>query len=104
MRYIPTPYHTKLWQERTPLAQYINNEVSGNRMGRWTRPIHDFIMPYIRGAGQRVTGKVVIPEEVQARRDLNTLADVIQHQVSPSLPNKDSYAGAPISTGFQLVD
>jgi hypothetical protein len=27
MRYLPTPGHTKFWQERTPLAQYINNEV-----------------------------------------------------------------------------
>jgi integrase len=28
MRYLPTPGHTKFWQERTPLAQYINNQVS----------------------------------------------------------------------------
>jgi hypothetical protein len=25
MRYIPTPGHTKAWQERTPLAQYLSN-------------------------------------------------------------------------------
>ena len=75
MRYLPTPAHTKFWQERTPLAQYINNEVVGTRMRRWQRPIHDFLMPYIRGTGQRATGQVVIPDEVQMRRDLNTLAD-----------------------------
>ena len=39
MHYIPTPGHTKVWQERTPLAQYINNEVVGTRMRRWQRPI-----------------------------------------------------------------
>ena len=42
MRYIPTPGHTKVWQERTPLAQYLTNEVVGTRMRRWERPIHDF--------------------------------------------------------------
>jgi len=41
LRYIPSPAHTKLWQERTPLSQYINNEVTGTRMRRWERPIHD---------------------------------------------------------------
>ena len=43
MRYIPTPGHTKAWQERTPLAQYLTNEVVGTRMRRWERPIHDFL-------------------------------------------------------------
>jgi len=41
LRYIPSPAHTKLWQERTPLSQHINNEVTGTRMRRWERPIHD---------------------------------------------------------------
>jgi hypothetical protein len=41
MRYLPSPAHTKLWQERIPLSQYINNEVTDTRMRRWDRPIHD---------------------------------------------------------------
>ena len=100
MRYIPTPGHTKLWQERTPLAQYINNEVQGTRMRRWepNKLIHDFLMPYVRGGVQRATGEVSIPGDVQVRRDLNTLADTLQYlrglrdsaqgdQVSPSCRN-----------------
>jgi hypothetical protein len=48
MHYIPTPGHTKFWQERTPLAEYINNEVVGTRMRRWQRPIHDQVSPSFR--------------------------------------------------------
>jgi len=48
MHYIPTPGHTKVWQERTPLAQYINNEVVGTRMRRWQRPIHDQVSSSFR--------------------------------------------------------
>jgi hypothetical protein len=79
MRYVPSPAHTKFWQERTPLAQYINNEVAGTRMRRWERPIHDFLMPYARGLVERVTGQTVLPGDVQKRRDLNTLADVMTY-------------------------
>jgi hypothetical protein len=82
MHYLPSPGHTKFWQERTPLAQYINNEVVGTRMRRWQRPIHDFVMPYLRGIEERTSGEIVIPQEVQRRRDLNTLAD----QVIPYVP------------------
>jgi hypothetical protein len=35
-------------------------------------------MPYLRGVGTRATGEdgeIIVPEEVQRRRDLNTLAD-----------------------------
>jgi hypothetical protein len=75
MRYIPTPFHTKVAQERTALSQYIQQEAIGTRM-RWRdRPIHDFLAPYLRGAIARVTGEDVIPREVQHRRDLDTLAD-----------------------------
>ena len=76
MRYVPSPAHTKFWQERTPLAQYINNEVTGTRMRRWERPIHDFIMPYARGLVERTTGQKIIPATFRTR-DLNTLADVM---------------------------
>jgi hypothetical protein len=61
MRYLPTPYHTKLAQERTALSHYIQQEAVGTRMGRWNRPIHDFLAPYLRGAIARVTGEEVIP-------------------------------------------
>ena len=73
MRYLPTPFHTKYAQQRTALSQYIQQEAVGTRMRRWERPIHDFLAPYLRGAIARVTGEDVIPEEVQHRRDLDTL-------------------------------
>jgi len=76
MRYIPTPFHTKYAQERTALSQYMQQEATGTRMRRWERPIHDFLAPYLRGAIARVTGEDVIPQEVQHRRDLDTLADM----------------------------
>lgn len=77
MRYLPTPFHTKLAQERTALSQYIQQEAIGTRMRRWDRPIHDFLAPYVRGAVARVTGEDVIPKEVQHRRDLDTLTDML---------------------------
>jgi hypothetical protein len=73
MRYLPAPFHTKYAQQRTALSQYIQQEAVGTRMRRWERPIHDFLAPYLRGAIGRVTGEDVIPEEVQHRRDLDTL-------------------------------
>ena len=48
MHYIPTPGHTKFWQERTPLAEYLNNEVVGTRIRRWQKPIHDQVSPSFR--------------------------------------------------------
>jgi hypothetical protein len=98
MRYLPTPGHTKFWQERTPLAQYINNEVVGTRMRRWQRPIHDFVMPYLRGVGTRLTGddgEIVIPQEVQRRRDLNTLADQMTYLGLSILPDPKHLTRAP---------
>jgi hypothetical protein len=77
MRYLPTPFHTKYAQERTALSQYTQQEATGTRMRRWERPIHDFLAPYLRGAISRVTGEQVIPKEVQHRRDLDTLADML---------------------------
>lgn len=76
-RYIPTPFHTKYAQERTALSQYIQQEAVGTRMRRWDRPIHDFLAPYFRGTVARVTGEDIIPGEVQHRRDLDTLADML---------------------------
>jgi len=79
MHYLPSPAHTKLWQERTPLAQYKQQEVSGTRLRRWERPIHDFLAPYARGMTQRVTGMTIISSDTQHRRDLNTLVDVLAY-------------------------
>lgn len=79
LRYLPTPGHTKLWQERTPLAEYLDNEVVGTRMRRWERPIHDFLSPYLRGLAERETGEIVLPEDVQRRRDLHSLGDILTY-------------------------
>jgi hypothetical protein len=79
MRYIPTPFHTKLAQQRTALSQYVQQEAVGTRMRRWNRPIHDFLMPYVRGAIARVTGADAIPAEVEHKRDLDTMADELSY-------------------------
>jgi hypothetical protein len=63
MRYLPTPFHTKFAQQRSPLSQYIQQEAVGTRMRRWDRPLHDFLLPYLRGAIGRVTGTELIPDE-----------------------------------------
>ncbi len=79
MRYVANPFATKYAQERTALSQYTQQQAVGTRMRRWERPIHDFLAPYLRGAIARVTGEDVIPKEVQHRRDLDTLADMLQY-------------------------
>jgi hypothetical protein len=79
MRYLPTPFHTKFAQQRTALSQYIQQESVGTRMRRWERPFHDFLMPYLRGTVERMTGQNVIPVEVQHRRDLDTLTDMMTY-------------------------
>ncbi len=79
MRYLPTPFHTKFAQARTAYSQYVQQEAIGTRMRRWERPIHDFLAPYLRGAIARVTGDLEIPAEIQHRRDLDTLADMMTY-------------------------
>lgn len=79
LRYIPSPYHTKLWQERTPLAQYQQQEVEGARLRRWQHPIEDFLMPYARGIYRRVVGDPGTPGITQKKWDLNTLADQLEY-------------------------
>ena len=79
MRYLPTPFHTKYAQQRTPLSQYIQQEAAGTRMRRWDRPLHDFLLPYLRGAVGRTTGIEIIPGEVRHRRDLDTLTDMLSY-------------------------
>jgi len=78
-RYLPTPFHTNFAQERTALSQYIQQESVGTRMRRWERPFHDFLMPYLRGTVERLTGQNWIPAEVEHRRDLDTLADMMTY-------------------------
>ena len=70
---IHNPANTKLALERTGLSQYIQEEAVGTRMRRWDRPIHDFLMPCLRGTVTLFTGEDVIPREVRHRRDLDTL-------------------------------
>jgi hypothetical protein len=109
MRYLPTPFHTKFAQQRTALSQYIQQESVGTRMRRWERPIHDMLAPWFRGLVERATGIAVIPEDVQRRRDLDTLSDMLQflraeteagesskHVVPlPSLPGLPAFHSAP---------
>ena len=78
MRYLPTPFSTKFAQERTALGQYIQQESVGTRMRRWERPIHDMLANWFRGTVYRATDIAIIPEDVQHRRDLDTLADMLK--------------------------
>ena len=79
LRYLPGQVQTKLWQERTAYAQYLQQEAIGTRMRRWERPIHDFLSPYLRGIVERVADVSIIPEDVQRRRDLDTLTDQLNY-------------------------
>ncbi len=88
LHYLPSPAHTKFWQERTPLAQYLNNEVVGTRMRRWQRPIHDFLLPYMRGLEARLSDEVFIPEEVRRRRDLALGLSVLPHNKNLTRPRQ----------------
>jgi hypothetical protein len=101
MRYLPTPFHTKFAQQRTALSQYIQQEAVGTRMRRWERPLHDFLAPYLRGTVERLTGKNIIPAEVEHRRDLDTLADMMTYlralneAKTRSLPGRRTYMSRP---------
>ena len=78
-RWIPTPYHTKLWQERSALSQYIDQETVGTRMRRWDKPVKDFLAPYYHGMLHRVSGDVFIPESTVEKRNLNTMVDMLEY-------------------------
>jgi len=77
MRYLPSPFHTKFAQERSAYSQYLQQEAVGTRMRRWERPIHDFLAPYARGIVSKLTGVKEISKEVNRRRDLDTLTDML---------------------------
>jgi very-short-patch-repair endonuclease len=77
--FAPTPYHTKLWQERTAYDQYVSQEVVGTRMRRWDRPFDDFIGPYARGLVNKTTGIKLLSNITTQRRDLDTLADQLKY-------------------------
>ena len=79
MRYAPKPGHTKYWQEREPIEQYLQQEVLGTRKRRWQRPFHDMLQPWLQGAAYRMTGRVIISPEVQKKRDLDTLTDQLAY-------------------------
>lgn len=79
LRYIPSPYHSKFWQNRTPLSQYQQQEVEGARLRRWQHPIEDFLMPYARGVYRRVVGDPGVPGITSKKRDLNTMADMLEY-------------------------
>jgi hypothetical protein len=79
LRYVPKPMHTKLWQERTPRAQYEQQEVYGVRQRRWQKPVHDMITPWLRGMVKRLTGDVIVPAKTHERRDLDTLVDQLEY-------------------------
>jgi hypothetical protein len=68
-----------MWQERTAYSQYLQQEAIGTRMRRWERPIHDFLAPYFRGLIERTTDTPVISAEVEHRRDLDTLTDMLAY-------------------------
>jgi hypothetical protein len=89
MRYIPTPFHTKMWQERTAYSQYLQQEAIGTRMRRWERPMHDFLAPYFRGLIERTTDTPVISAEVEHRRDLDTLTDMLAYLRSLKMTAED---------------
>jgi hypothetical protein len=78
-RYLPSPFHTKLAQQRTAYGQYVQQEAIGTRMRRWDRPIHDFLIPYLHGAIAKVTGVDEVPKEVKRRRDLDTTVDMLTY-------------------------
>ena len=79
LRFIPTPFHTKYWNERTALALYQEQEVYGSRMRRWQRPFHDMVAPWARGMYRRLTGQAVISEEVQYKRALDSAVDELDY-------------------------
>lgn len=79
LRYLPTPAHTKLWQNRDALGDYLEKEVYGTRMRRWDKPVHDFLAPYTRGAIKRVFDDVIVPDEVIEKRRLNSVTDSLKY-------------------------
>jgi hypothetical protein len=79
LRLFPSPYHTKLWQQRTPLEQYEAQESIGTRMRRWDRPVHDFASVYMRGALRRTIGITAVADDVEHRRELDTMADMMRY-------------------------
>ncbi|MGC1582145.1 MAG: hypothetical protein WA766_11710 [Candidatus Acidiferrales bacterium] len=79
LRFVPTPFHTKYWNERTALSLYQEQEVYGSRMRRWQKPYHDMVAPWARGLYRRITGETVIPEEVRHRRDIDEMVDELDY-------------------------
>jgi hypothetical protein len=79
MRYIPSPAHSKLWNEREPLEAYLNSEVYGTKLRRWDRLWDDFAVPYFGGAAYRATGEAALSPINAEKQDMNTLADYVKY-------------------------
>lgn len=79
LRFVPTPFHTKYWNERTALSLYQEQEIYGSRMRRWQHPFHDMVAPWARGVYKRLTGDAIIPEDVQYKRELDSLTDELDY-------------------------
>jgi hypothetical protein len=76
---VPTPFHTKYWNESTALAKYQEEEVYGSRMRRWQKPFHDMVAPWARGLYKRVTGDAIMSKETQHKRDLDSMTDQLDY-------------------------
>lgn len=79
LRYIPTPYHTKLSQVRDAWAKYLNEEVYGSRFRPWDRPIEGILKPWFSGMSHRLTGESPISDINQEKRDLHELTDKLTY-------------------------
>src|SRR5665213_2213018 len=79
LRLVPTPFHTKYWNEQTALSKYQEEEVYGSRMRRWQKPFHDMVAPWARGLYRRVTGDALMSKETQHKRDLDRVTDELDY-------------------------
>ena len=100
MRYIPTPMHTKLWQEQTAISRYEEEEVYGTRMRRWDRPLHDFIAPYLRGVIHRLTDDSVTTAEVMLKHDMNSMVDIMKYM--RAISSGDRFRASRTAIGADL--
>jgi hypothetical protein len=84
MRYIPTPFHTKMWQERTAYSQYLQQEAIGTRMRRDLDTLTD-MLGYLRSlkmAGEELEHQVPPrPQHIYARARTRRLSRFAMHLV-----------------------
>lgn len=63
----------------TPWISYSPRMHRARSPAKALSSLHDFPLPCLRGAVARVTGADVLPAEVEHRRDLDTLADMLSY-------------------------